>query len=309
VCCLSMPDYTALIIEDFKGFSQFVLSTLQQTARFQVIYQASDGLEGVQRAEELQPDLIVLDIGLPRLNGIEATRQIRKVSPNSKILFLTQESSAKVVELAMRLGGQGYVLKGNAASELTLAVEAVLRGERFVSPVLNSDEIANASRRHEIIFCSDEESLLSGLAVFLAAALKAGDAAIVWATESHREALRSMLCGQGVDVDSAIRSGTYISSDVSEPPDSERILSSIRGLSDAAFNAGKKHPRVAVCGERAGRLWTEGKLDAALHIEKLCNGLIESHDVDILCVYPLPQSQEEDSFRSLCAEHTAVCYR
>ena len=112
-----------------------------------------------------------------------------------------------------------------------------------------------------------------------------------------------------MDVDSAVRSGTYISSDVSEPPDSERILSAIRGLRDAAFKAGQEHPRVAVCGERAGRLWAEGKLDAALRIEKLCNELAESNDIDILCVYPLPQSYDEDSFKSLCAEHTAVCYR
>ena len=304
-----MARYTTLIIEDFREFSRFVLLTLQQKAEFQVVYQVSDGVEGVQRSKELQPDLIVLDIALPRLNGIEAARQIRKVSPNSKILFLTQDSSAEVVKVAMRLGGQGYVLKDNAASELLLAVEAVFRGERFVSPDLNFNETANAPLRHEIIFCSDEEALLSGLADFLATALKAGDAAIVWATESHREALRSILYGQGVEVDSAIRSGTYVLLDVSEPPDSERTLSAIEGLGDAAFKAGKKHPRVAVCGERAGRLWAEGKIDAALHIEKLCNELIESHDIDILCVYPSPQSQEEDSFKTLCAEHTAVCYR
>ena len=304
-----MARYTALIIEDFKEFSWFVLLTLLQKAEFQVIYQASDGLEGVQRAEELQPDLIVLDIALPRLNGIETARQIRKVSPNSKILFLTQQASAEVVKAAMRLGGQSCVLKGNAASELLLAVDAVFRGERFVSPDLNFSETANAPLRHELIFCSDEKALLSGLADFLAAALKAGDAAIVWATESHREALRPILCGQGVDVDSALRNGTYISLDVSEPPESERILSTIGSLRDAALKAGKEHPRVAVCGERAGRLWAEGKLDAALHIEKLCNELVESHDIDILCVYPLPQTLEEDSFKSLCAEHTAVCYR
>jgi CheY-like chemotaxis protein len=87
-----MPGYAALLIEDFKEFRRFVLSSLQQTAKFQAIYEASDGLEGVQRANELQPDLIVLDIGLPKLDGIEVARRIRKVSANSKILFWTQES-------------------------------------------------------------------------------------------------------------------------------------------------------------------------------------------------------------------------
>jgi len=98
-----------------------------------VVGEASDGLEAVQKAVELQPDLILLDIGLPRLNGIEAARQIRELVPESKIIFLTQESSAYAVREALSLGARGYVIKIMAASELFTAVEAVLSGETFVS--------------------------------------------------------------------------------------------------------------------------------------------------------------------------------
>jgi DNA-binding NarL/FixJ family response regulator len=98
-----------------------------------VICEASDGLEAVQKAEELQPDLIVLDLGLPKLNGLEAARQIRKLSPNSKILFLSQESSADVVQEALGLGAFAYVVKSDAGNELLTAVNAVLRSEKFVS--------------------------------------------------------------------------------------------------------------------------------------------------------------------------------
>lgn len=304
-----MAVYTTLIIDDFEPFRRFIALTLQQRAEFQTIYQASDGLEGVRQAKDLQPDLILVDIGLPRMDGIEAARRIGEVSPDSKILFITQESSADVVRKALSLGAHGYVLKGDAGSELLLAAETVLRGERFISPGLNFKGRANAPHRHEIIFCSDEEALLTGLSDFLAVALKAGDAAIVCATESHRQALGPILYGQGVDVDSAMRSGTYISLDVSEPPDRESIRSTIKGLRDAAFKLGKKHPRVAVCGERAGCLWAEGKIDAALDIENLCNELVEGDETDILCVYPLPQSEEDHSFKTLCAEHSAVSYR
>lgn len=135
-----MPCYTALIVEDFQEFSQFVVLTLQQNADINPIYQASDGLEGVQRAEELQPDLILLDIALPTLNGIEAARRIRKVSPRSRILFLTQESSAEVVKVAMQLGARGYVLKVNAGDELLVAVDAVLQGRHFVGRCLGASE-------------------------------------------------------------------------------------------------------------------------------------------------------------------------
>ena len=98
-----------------------------------VIGVGSDGLEAVQKAEELQPDLILLDIGLPSLNGIEVARQIRKLSPKSKILFVSQESSADVVWEALGTGAQGYVVKSDAGSELLEGVNAVLRGEQFVS--------------------------------------------------------------------------------------------------------------------------------------------------------------------------------
>jgi DNA-binding NarL/FixJ family response regulator len=99
----------------------------------QVIGVASDGVEAVQKAGELQPDLILLDIGLPSLNGIEVARQIRKLSLKSKVLFVSQESSADVVQGALGTGAQGYVLKSDAERELLEAVNAVLRGEQFVS--------------------------------------------------------------------------------------------------------------------------------------------------------------------------------
>jgi CheY-like chemotaxis protein len=99
----------------------------------QIVGQASDGLEAAQKAHELQPDLILLDIGLPTLNGIDAARRIRKVAPKSKILFVSQESSSDVVEEALALGALGYVVKTHAGSELLAAVEAVRRGRQFVS--------------------------------------------------------------------------------------------------------------------------------------------------------------------------------
>ena len=99
----------------------------------QVICEVSDGLQAVQKAEELQPDLILLDIGLPTLNGIEAARQILKLAPESKIIFLSQESSDDVVQEALRLGAWGYVVKTRAESELLAAVESVLSGKQFGS--------------------------------------------------------------------------------------------------------------------------------------------------------------------------------
>ena len=98
-----------------------------------IVCEVSDGLEAVQKAQELQPGLILLDVGLPTLTGIEAARQIREISPESKILFVSQEFSSDVVHEALSLGALGYILKTNAGIELLAAVEAVCQGRRFVS--------------------------------------------------------------------------------------------------------------------------------------------------------------------------------
>jgi DNA-binding NarL/FixJ family response regulator len=127
-----------LVVDDNEPFRRIVRATLSRSPRLQIISEACDGLEGVEKAVELQPALIVLDIGLPKLNGIEAARRIRKLSPKSKILFLSQESSAEVVQAAMNLGAVGFVIKAHAAHDLPAALEAVLRDEQFISSTVRA---------------------------------------------------------------------------------------------------------------------------------------------------------------------------
>jgi DNA-binding NarL/FixJ family response regulator len=134
-----------LVVEDYEPFQRFVVSILQKQPELQIICNVSDGLEAVKKAEELQPDLILLDVGLPSLNGIEVARQIRKLSPKSKILFLSQESSAEMVQGALGTGAQGYVLKSDAKRELLEGVNAVLRGEQFVSARFAGHDFTGAS--------------------------------------------------------------------------------------------------------------------------------------------------------------------
>jgi len=115
-----------LVVEDFAPFRKFVTSTLSKAPVLQVIGEVSDGLEAVRKAEELKPDLILLDIGLPTLNGIDAARQIRKLSPESAIVFVSQESSADVMQEALSVGASGYVVKARAAAELLPVVNAII---------------------------------------------------------------------------------------------------------------------------------------------------------------------------------------
>ena len=128
-----MSSIRILVVEDFAPFRQFIHSILAVRPDLQVICEVADGLEAVQKAEVLKPDLILLDIGLPTLNGIEAGQQLRKLAPASKIIFVTQESSADVVQEALSLGASGYVVKSKAGSDLLAAVEAVISEKCFVS--------------------------------------------------------------------------------------------------------------------------------------------------------------------------------
>jgi DNA-binding NarL/FixJ family response regulator len=122
-----------LVVEDFAPFRRFICSILEKRTELQVIGEVSDGLQAVQEAEKLKPDLILLDIGLPTLNGLEAARQIRNLVPESKIIFVSQESDVDVVQEALSLGAWGYVVKTRLGSELLAAIDAVLSEEQFVS--------------------------------------------------------------------------------------------------------------------------------------------------------------------------------
>jgi|SRR6516165_4258401 len=126
-----------LVVDDYEPWRRFVCSTLLQSPELQVVGEGCDGLEAVQKARELQPDLILLDIGLPMLNGIEAANRIRHVATSAKILFTSQNDDQDVVQAALSTGGQGYLLKENSTDELLSAIEAVMQGNRFVTKQLN----------------------------------------------------------------------------------------------------------------------------------------------------------------------------
>ena len=101
--------FRVLIVDDYEPWRSFVHSTVRRTPHLQVVCQESDGWEAVQKAGEFQPDLIVLDIGLPTLKGVDAAQRIRELAPQSKMLFVSQESSADVVQEAFRAGAWGYL--------------------------------------------------------------------------------------------------------------------------------------------------------------------------------------------------------
>jgi len=129
-----------LVVDDSPEWQRLVQTHLDEHPNLLVTGFASDGLEAVEKADRLQPDLILLDIGMPRLNGLEAAQKIRERAPRSVILFVSQNTDPDVVLTSLCVGGRGFVLKTEVARDLVAAVEAVLRGERFVSRELVDNE-------------------------------------------------------------------------------------------------------------------------------------------------------------------------
>ena len=295
-----------LVVEDHAPFRRLICAAVQRRAGVQT-FEAADGLDAVQKAEALQPDLILLDINLPKMHGFEVAARVRRLAPRARLLFLTQESSPEILREALSLGALGYVQKISAATDLMPAIDAALAGERFVSRGVTGSGPAGASapRRHELLFCSSDAAAVDALSRFVADTLKAAGAAIVVATAAHWLLILRELRTHGVNVDDAIARGACVLFDADVAPDGGRILEAIDRARAGAASSANPHPRVVLCGERAGRLWAAGRTADALRLEGLCHEL--PHDIDILCTYPVPDKHDDEVLARIRAMHTTVC--
>ena len=317
-----------LIVDDYAPFRHFLCSRLESLPGLQPIGEAADGQEAVRKAEELRPDLILLDIGLPGLNGIQVARQMNELSPAPKILFVSENRSKEIAQEALRTGAGGYVVKSDAANELLPAVESILRGIPFVSASLSGRILVNPMkpctcnwrrsqkmpRQHEVGFYPDDCSLLEDVAKFIGTSLKAGNAAIVAATKSHHEGLLPRLNAYELDINAANEQGRYIPVDTVDAlsmfmlngmPDPARFMTTFDNLiKKAAKAADPEHSRVAIFGECVDLLIAQGNIDAAFQMEKLGNQLVNKYDVDILCGYSLTKG--DDLYNQIRAEHSGV---
>ena len=132
---MQTPKFRILVVDDFDLWRRLLCTTLSKEPDLEVVGEASDGFEATQKVEELNPDLVLLEIDLREVNGLEVARRIRETVPGAKIVFLSHLSDPDIIEAAMGEGAHGYIIKMNAGTGLLAAIKAILRGERYVSEV------------------------------------------------------------------------------------------------------------------------------------------------------------------------------
>jgi len=126
-----------LLVDDFLPWREYVRTLIAERKDLSIEAEASDGLEAIEKIKEAHPELVLLDMGLPKLNGIEVLKQALVISPSIRIIVLTQENSADFVQEAVRLGAMGYVNKTDARTELLRAIDSVLQGRRFATGIVD----------------------------------------------------------------------------------------------------------------------------------------------------------------------------
>jgi len=151
-----------LLAEDHTIVRQGISALLRSEPDIEVVGEAADGLEALELAKKLIPDVVLMDIAMRNLNGLEATRKIKKLFPHTKVLVLTMYDNEEWIFQILRVGASGYLIKDSAMTELTSAIRAVHQGDSYLSPSISKKVIDEYIRKAEMGEKGGLEDLLSG---------------------------------------------------------------------------------------------------------------------------------------------------
>ena len=313
-----------LVVDDYEPWRVFICTTLQARANVR-LHEATDGLEAIHKAQELRPDLILLDISLPNVNGLHAARLIREGLSHQKVLFVTEDRSLDIAEEALDAGASGFLVKSDAARQLMSAVDSVLEGRCFISSSLTgslfhaSSEHPDKIDRHELAIYTDDAAFVGGFAKFISTALKCDGAVIAVVTEAHGADILKRLKADGLNLDDCIDRGKYIPLSVADTlpllmrhdePDRNYCTTVFRDLVARVRNAaGQASSCIVTCGEIAPTLLAQGNAEGAIRLERLWGEMTKTYGASTFCGYLqdafFPMAKDKSVFESICAEHSA----
>jgi len=150
-----MPKTRVLIVDDHALVREGITAFLKMCDDIEVVAEASDGLEAIEKVKKIHPDIILMDISMPKLGGFEAVTEIKKIAPHAKILILTQYDDKEYISRFLKAGVSGYLLKKAVGSDLITAIRAVSRGELYLHPSITSEVVAGYLRRGKQVIVKD----------------------------------------------------------------------------------------------------------------------------------------------------------
>jgi len=286
-------------------------------ADFDIVDAVSDGRQALDLCLRLHPDIVVLDIGMPELDGFQTLRELRRLGSQVKVVLLTLHESDAYVAAVINSGAQGYVLKTRVYSDLTSAIDHALAGRLFV-PSLTS-LLAAAVSGHTAQFHMNDRFFLDQVTQFVSATLRSGEPIVVAATDQTRTGIADRLKDRGLDLPEIAAQGQYVVMDAAESlsqfmrngrPDADCLAAVVRDLDHLRLSSPRgAQSRLTIVGEMAVILCRDGNIGAAVELERMWSKLTQSLPFLTVCCYPIECFQNEASpelFPSVCAEHCAV---
>jgi CheY-like chemotaxis protein len=300
---------TVLLADDDAGMLKAISRTL--ATEFEVVATVTNGRQALDTVPRLDPDVVVLDISMPDLNGFQTAEELTRLGSRARIVFLTMHQDDDFVAKAIRCGAAGYVPKMAAWSDLVPALHHAIGGRQYL-PSFTPLVMTNTDA-HAVQFRERDNCWLDGVADVLSRALERGDTVATVFLESNRETLGLRMKERGWNLADATEQGRYLVFDAEEAatqvmrggwPDVDSIRELVAVLERArTASAAGALSHLTIVGEMAVVLWRHGKPEAALELARLWNEQTRSLPILTICTYPMDCLHHE----SLAAFGVGIC--
>jgi DNA-binding NarL/FixJ family response regulator len=286
---------------------------------FEVVAAVSDGRQALYAARRLDPDVAVLDVTMPEIDGFQTARELKQSGSRARIVMMTMHDSDEFVAAAIDSGALGYVLKTRMHSDLVSAIDHAIAGRLFVPSLTSLRAIAPApsAGRHAMLLGVEPRLFLDEVSRLLASAIRRGDMAAIIGTEASRDGVSERLLAKGCDLAKAIDRGTYVSIDAVEAVAQVMVGGRLDIDRVAAFVDDFERSRLAVSasnltviGEMSSLLCADGHSEAALELERAWDNLTRGLPFLTVCCYSVAAFNQgsPELFPTICASHSAVCH-